>query len=311
MSFEAIYIEPEHRKAETEQVVGVFIPGIDANIRNTGNRIQEMANQTGIPFLMTDVLPQGKGTIEEMGGMTVRDANQPSGDVYRDVSRSRLDFVRTQLEAEAGEHESVLLMGDSLGVPVAQGMQLHAEEDERFDALLLRDGWNLGTSDNLTRGYLRYGLYQARNIAHDLAKKVHGNGLQMPDHGFETHEDWQRDYGIVGMVKDVGDLMRSFETRNNTLQLARVAGETGSFVLKVVMLGDGLSGNTAQSVRFREGVYDAYFEGAQNSDQAWTNDRYPYFVEAGIDPGWHSDLLDPIRGAEDVADTLKMLYPRV
>jgi hypothetical protein len=298
VSFEAQLIPAKKLSPEYGEAVGVFIPGIDANIQNTGNRIQEMADDVGMHFLMTDVLPQGKPTVDEMDGMTTREVNQPSGEVFQTASRRRVDFVRDSLRRAGLHQDNILLMGDSLGVPLAQGMQLHADETDRFDTVLLRDGWNLGRSESAGLGRLKYVDYQLGNIVRDLGRKITGKGLVVPDRGWEKQEDWPREYGMVGMVKDVTDLMRSFETRRNAVELAGRAAIEG-FGFNVVCLQSGLSGTHHEQDAFLAEVQSAY---EQKSRKASPNTLLARRV-----PGWHSDLLDPARGADDVRNTLDLL----
>jgi hypothetical protein len=298
MSFESVYIAPEQADPDKAGVVGVYVPGIDSGINNTGNRVQEMVDRLGMPFLLTDVMPQGKPTVEEMGRMPTREVNQPAGEVYREVSRKRLDFIYDRLVAKGHGEDAVVLKGDSLGVPIAQGMQLHADETDRFDAVLLRDGWNLGRSESAGRGQLRYVDYQLGNIVRDLSRKVRGKGLVVPDRGWEDKEDWPRKYGIVGMAKDATDLMRSFETRRNAVELAGRAAIEG-FGLNLVCLQRGLSGTPHEQDAFLAEVQTAY---EQNHRKA-----SPNTLRTGRVAGWHSDLLDPARGADDVRNTLNLI----
>jgi hypothetical protein len=298
MSFESLYIGPEKADPSKAGVVGVYVPGIDSGINNTGNRVQEMVNKLGMPFLLTDVMPQGNPTVDEMDGMTTRQVNQPSGDVYREASRKRLDFIHDRLSAKGHGKDLVVLKGDSLGVPIAQGMQLHADETDRFSAVLLRDGWNLGRSESAGHGQLKYIDYQLENIARDLFRKVRGKGLVVPNHGWENEEDWPREYGIAGMAKDATDLMRSFETRRNAVELAGHAAVDG-FGLNVVCLKSGLSGTPHEQDTFLTEVQSAYEQNRRKAS--------PNTLHTGRFPGWHSDLLDPIRGKTDVENTLDLI----
>jgi hypothetical protein len=298
MSFESHLIKPHVPNSDYTGAVGVYVPGIDANIRNTGNRIQEMVNQLGMPFLMTDVLPQGKPIVDEMDNIETRQANNPKGQIFRDMSLLRAEFVVDRLQEAGHRNDTVVAMGDSLGVPIVQGMQLYADDMDRFGAVLLRDGWNLSPTESATLGRLKYFTYQASNIARDSLRKVIGKGLHVPDHGWEHEEDWSREYGLLGMVRDTTDLMRSSETRRNAVRLAAQSAIEG-FGLNIICFEKGLSGTNRKQNNFLYDVLGAYNENYEEGER--------YTLHAAQVPGWHSDLLDPTRAAQDVADTLKLL----
>lgn len=287
MSFEATLIRPERENPDQQDVVGVYVMPINADLKNTGNRIQEMTNQLGIPFVLTDLLQQDQA---EVFGLPNRSANQPFGDVFGRMSKLRADFVESFLDEQKQDQPIRLVMTDSLGVPATLGIQLHAAyPEQRFDAMLLRDGWNLGKSESAKLGYLRYGSYQVANAVRDIGKKLAGKGLSVPEHGWEDAQIPESEVGFLGKVANAADLMRSHETRTNTGILAIL----GNTAMNVVCFKPGLSGGRRAT---REFVHELEFM-ARNSGK----------LRAEIVAGWHSDLLDPTRGAKDVENTLDLL----
>jgi hypothetical protein len=103
---------------------------------------------------------------------------------------------------------------------------------------------------------------------------------------------------MVGMVKDVTDLMRSFETRRNAVELAGRAAIEG-FGLNLVCLQSGLSGTVHEQ--------DAFLSEVQATYEQKRRKASPNTLRTERVAGWHSDLLDPARGADDVRNTLDLL----
>lgn len=287
MSFETTVIRPAQENPDRQDVVAVYVPGIDANLNNTGDRVQEMTNQLGIPFVLTDLLQQRQA---EVFGMTNREAHQPKGEVFETMSRRYADHIAEVLDANNLDQTVRLVMADSLGVPAAQGIQLHADPDQKFNAMLLRDGWNLGPSERAGMGYVRYGSYQVANIVRDLGNKIVGKSRPaIPEYGWSDVEIAKSETGLVDKVKNATDLMRSHETRDNALRLAALGGQA----IYAVCLYPGLSGSYSAAEKFINDLHTASGENPQ--------------VQGRIVAGWHSDLLDPFRGAQDVENTLNLL----
>lgn len=289
--FEAHYLEPQTPFSQSD-ILGVYALPIAANMQNSGDRLQAMVNRTGIPFIVSDLLAQNRRTIFDMAA---KDANQPTGDVYRDMSQRRLDFV----EEKSEEYQPRILLGmaDSLGVPAIQGMQLHREDRQGFNALLLRDGWNLGRSSGKATGMARYLGYQIRDMIH---QKRDGVKFDIPKAGWEdTRPSQKPEVGGLGAIRNVADLMRGPHNRRNAVILAGECATQG-VALNIVLFENGLSGTIPQQEAFIKDLRAAHNQ-AHEEHGAYGRLRHE------IVPGWHSDLLDPARGAQDVRDTINLM----
>ena len=294
-TFEYHVIEPQG----TEQVsdtLGLYAMPIAATIQNSGDRLQAMANEVGIPFIATDLLLQKKKVILDMAA---KDANRPSGDVYHAMSRYRNDFFNDVSEQFAPRVK--LGMADSLGVSAVQGMQLHgAEEDPTFTHVLLRDGWNLSRPAGTLRGVGRYLGYQAADFAHQTKVKMQGDGLTVPEAGWgDVESRYPDETSFAQKVLNVADLMRGPENRRNAVQLAEQAVFAGTS-LNIVGFRHGLSGDLTE---LRDFIDDIKNE-AERAQQLVTN--LDGEVKVQVEEGWHSDLLDPMRGARHVAWALNL-----
>ncbi|MDB5170188.1 MAG: hypothetical protein JWN82_584 [Candidatus Saccharibacteria bacterium] len=270
--------------------IGFYAMPVLANLNNTGDRIQTMVDQLGIPFVMSDLYAQRKRTVF---GYTAKTANQVTGDIYRDMSLRRLDFVHEKLAAYNAS--TVVAMGDSLGVSAVQGMQLHGEFDQRFDALLLRDGWNLKPQIGKVRGLGRYAVYQIKDAlfsSGDRTVHEYGYGEQDLEEADET--------STIKKLVNVADTMRGPENRQNATTLAGRAAASGEAALNIVCLRQGLSGNQEDMQEFVWDLRKAYLH---SSHMLPGHSKF----RAEVVDGWHSDLLDPTRGARDVRNTLGLL----
>lgn len=59
--YKAVILEPRSDVAPVHpDAVGFYAMPVMANLQNTGDRIQTMVDQLGIPFVMADLLAQGK-----------------------------------------------------------------------------------------------------------------------------------------------------------------------------------------------------------------------------------------------------------
>ncbi len=293
--YTAITLEPT---AGTDPVrpdtVGFYAMPVLADLNNTGDRIQTMVDHLGMPFVMSDLFAQKKRTVF---GYKAKDANQVHGDMYREMSLRRLDFVHEQLDRLG--MDTTLAMGDSLGVPAVQGMQLFGERERQFDAVLLRDGWNLKPEAGKVRGLGRYAFYQAKDALFSSGDR------HVEEYGYSNRDiDEENETSVPEKLANVADTMRGPENRQNAIVLAgRVANE-GAGVLTIVCLRNGLSGSETDIDRFLQDLRTAH----NNTCRELRHDqRNRTALHTVLEDGWHSDLLDPARGAQHVRDTLGML----
>ena len=293
--YTAVTLEPTTPvEAVRPDTVGFYAMPVLADLNNTGNRIQTMVDHLGIPFVMSDLFAQKKRTVF---GYEAKHANQVHGDIYREMSLRRLDFVHEQLSRLG--MDTALAMGDSLGVPAVQGMQLFAEPERRFNALLLRDGWNLKPEVGKVRGVARYAIYQGKDAAFSSGER------EVTDYGFEQRDlDEEDETSLPKKLANVADTMRGPENRKNALALAGRAATEGAGVLNIVCLNQGLSGSEADVKLFIGDLHTAYNNA--NREQP-LEQRGHIRMRAWRRDGWHSDLMDPALGAADVRDTLSLL----
>jgi hypothetical protein len=267
---------------------------INSGVHNTGDRIQTMVDKIGVPFYISDLLMQNRKVIFDMAA---RDANQPSEPRFAAMSQHRRDFFHHLLNKDGLQDHTTIGMGDSLGVPVIQGMQLYSGPKSRFDALLLRDGWNLGPSQSKLRGFAKYISYTIRD---EVQKRVNHTSFEENVYGY-SQTPYDNETNLFQKMNNVADLMRSFRVRQDATELAGNATSLG-YVLNAVLLRQGLSGSEAEQENFVNILLSS------NQD-ALADGELPA-VRAEIVDGWHSDLLDPIRGAKDVTNTLDLLTPQ-
>jgi hypothetical protein len=253
-----------------------------------------MVNELGFPFVVSDLALQSKRVILDMAA---RDANAPIGDTYQTVSRHRTDFFQ-EAASKYPKVTTHIGMGDSLGVPIVQGMELYGTdcaEDSVFQALLLRDGWNLKGKTPLSTGILRYASYMIRDT---IQGRIHNQSFDIVDHQWgETTPATLDETSLAQKMINVSDLMRGAENRDNAMRLAQHAA-LSSIAMNVVVFDKGLCGNRAEQRGFISEITNAYTEAAPDDKQMF---------RGAIVGGWHSDLLDPIRGACDVLQTLELL----
>lgn len=285
MSFSETIIEPKNLEHQDTLVMYPF--PIFGNIQNTGSRLQATAELAGMPIVASDLYLQNKKTIFDMAA---RDANQPTGDAYETMSMRRADFY-TEIADRLGATVRIG-MGDSLAVSAIQGMQLYADHDP-FHGLLLRDGWNLDAHTTVFRGIARYARYQVRDTLHQRRDKVK---FDIPTTDYEQVPAEESETGAVAKLRNVADMMRGPHNRDNAMHLAR---ET-SVAMNVVTLTNGLS--SAFPSELRTFIAELKIERAS---------RHPFRLVKGLKakqyPGWHSDLLNPIRGALDLQNTLNLV----
>lgn len=282
MSFEAHILEPNHN-ASRDDIVGVYALPFAATMQNSGDRLQAMVDAAGFPFIVSDLNLQHQ---REIFGMPARVANQPAGEIYRSMSLHRVDFVAKEAERYPGS--KLLGMSDSLAVPTVQGMALHG--DSPFDALLLRDGWNLDPQKRtIVRGMIRYVGYTLRDKTQEM--KRHKPPSIPYSHWSESTPTVVDETSLLEKMRNVADLMGSQETNNNAIKLAKHLGNTG-VAMNVIVFANGLCGTAEQ-----QQVFVNTLNRASNSPA----------VKAAIADGWHSDLLDPIRAANDVDATIRLL----
>ncbi len=278
MSFEAHILEPKTQVTRSD-VIGLYALPFAANMQNSGDRLQTMVDEAGFPFIVSDLNLQHQ---KEIFGMPARTANQPSGEVYRAMSLRRAEFVAK--EAERYDGALLLGMGDSLAVPAVQGIALHATES--FDAVLLRDGWDLADTKSIVGGMMRYVGYTLKDKRQEMKRHKPSS---------VTYDEWSKsqptivdETNILEKMRNVADLMSGTENRDNAIRLAKKAAEVG-MAMHVVLLANGLCGTEEQQHRF---VNELNEIAPSNTLKTTIND------------GWHSDLLDPVRASRDIAATL-------
>jgi hypothetical protein len=214
------------------------------------------------------------------------------------MSLRRVDFVADTIEKHGLSDHAALGMGDSLGVAAIQGMQCYGEKFGRpFEAILLRDGWNLRASESKPRGI---GYYLSYLVKDEIHKKRDHVSIDVHDYGFSGKEYAIEDEtNPLQKMWNVADMMRSHINVLNAHRLARLAALSG-WAMNVVCLRQGLSGSDREQVDFLKSLDTAYNEVRPLNSDIHT-------LRTTISDGWHSDLLDPIRGASDVEDTMKLL----
>lgn len=274
-------------------VVGFYAMPIMSNLNNTGDRIQTMVDQLGIPFVMADLFAQRKRTVF---GYKPREANQINGDMYRDMSQRRIEFVDEQLEKFGADKR--IAMGDSLGVAAVQGMQIYADSEQRFDALLLRDGWNLKAPVSTIRGLGRYAAYQINDARWSSGEPV------IHDYGYSKAElPEKNETNILQKLWNVADVMRGPENYRNALRIAIMASDPEHAAAHFVCLSNGLSGDDLDIIKFQHELDSAYRTNRHSIRKIGVDTKFITTRRAG----WHSQLMDPAKGAADVRTTLEML----
>lgn len=285
-----------------EDTMGLYPLPMFADIKNTGDRLQETVDQVGFPILASDLFLQKKKTIFDM---KARIANSPKGPMYEAMSYRRSEYFNDIADTHGATQR--IGIGDSLGVPAIQGMQLYGETDSTFDAILLRDGWNLEAaidkSTSTLRGIGRYALYQVKDA---LYSKKHPNRFIVPDHGFSKYDTNDlNETNLVQKLLNVADMMRGSENVVNTTKLTEFVALRG-LALNIVCLRNGLSG--------RENLQNVFLDSLDTflGIHMITTHRSLEQVEtlpysSKIVDGWHSDLLDPTRAANDIQETLALL----
>jgi hypothetical protein len=156
MNFEAFLVEPQEVK--TQGLAAFYSMPFGATMANTGDRLSAAANKAGIPILAADMFAQ---RLKKIDGLESRIANDPEEHVVLDeINCERLLSYRAWRAKHDLVNHSVIGIGDSLGASAIQGMALKSIEyhGKDFDALLLRDDWNLNPSGVLS-GMLRYFTY--------------------------------------------------------------------------------------------------------------------------------------------------------
>ena len=266
-----------------DNVVGFYALPFAATMQNSGDRLQAMVDEAGFPFIVSDLNLQHQ---KEIFGMPARAANQSTGEVYRSMSLRRADFVLAEAERYPGA--TLLGMGDSLAVPAVQGIALHA--DHSFDAVLLRDGWDLDPNEKgIVRGMMRYVGYTLRDKKQEL--KRHKPESITYDHWSKSEPTIVDETNIIEKMRNVADLMSGADNRDNAIRLANKIGDT-ILALNVVLFANGLCGTQEQQEEFVDILNNRY-----------TSDRF----KAEIVDGWHSDLLDPVRAGNDIRATIALL----
>ena len=268
-------------------MLGLYPYPIAGNIANTGDRLQRMVDITGFPVVASDLLLQRKKTIFDM---KARQANQPCGDVYRDMSLRRGEFF-AKIADSLGATVRVG-MGDSLGVSAIQGMQLHKAMRPPFDAILLRDGWNLNRPISPIFGIARYIGYQARDF---IQQRVQPPNFDIPETPYKHISLEPSEVNPIKAMYNVSDLMKGTDNRDNAVDLAGFP----RLAMNVVCFDRGLSGSKKNQETFIDELIGA------RQQRTLAGDQNKLIAE--IQPGWHHHLLDPIRGAADVERTLDLL----
>ncbi len=290
MNYEYFVVEPKETKLP--HIVGLYPFPIAGTIKNTGSRLQHMVDELGFPFVATDLLQQDKKLVL---GRDPKQMHDPSGEEFIEMSKYRATFFGRIFADKFSKATIRVAMADSLAVPAVQGMKLHAEDHTIFDALLLRDGWNLKPPSGPLAGLGRYALYQARDKADETANK---RKLTIPQTDYDLVTTQPREVGMLRTLYNVSGMMLSAENRKNAILLAGLP----RLAIHTVLLSHGLSGNSAQQTAFVNDLSAAR--------SAATASGQPSMLRAEIQYGWHSHLMDPIRGARDVKNTLQLLDSR-
>jgi hypothetical protein len=295
-SYDALLLEPTN--GVTSDNVGLYAMPIAANYRNTGDRMQTMVDKVGFPVFISDLFAQNRQKIFDM---SAKQWNSSAENQFRSASMRRSEFFSQQLEKHGLSNSTKLLgMGDSLGVPAIQGMQLyHENEDPLFDALLLRDGWNLAKHESIRRGFARYIGYTLKDEVHKRRDQV---TFDIHDHGFDA-EDYDRpdETNLLQKLSNVADMMSSSRNVYDALKLSRRAPMKG-FGMYVVLLTNGLSGSQTAQEEFVKKLYSSYALGVAQAGKQMASHGIRYEVD--IDDGWHSDLMDPDRAASEILSLL-------
>ena len=289
------FIVPSEKNSQPN-VVGVYALPINADPSNTGDRLVALATAVGFPIIAIDYANQGRKTS---CGMPTKEANAPRGAVFKAMSELRTDFTNERLVKFSGR--LVIGIGDSLGVPTIQGVALDCNSP--FDALVLRDGWNLGDPMSTVGEIAHYANYRV----HDAMRNRRRPPFTIKPTDFSRQpQAWSNETNLAAKLWNVADLMRGSAPRDAAGALAmghEVNGPNGPKVEKIpamhiVTFGNGLSGSAVLGERFGDSLVRAR--------KSSMPDGPP--VIATFEPNaWHSDLLDPNRAARHVNALLRAM----
>ncbi len=282
---EFVHIEPNNSihdgVAVRDDVVGLFPYPFNGNIANTGDRLQEIVNRTGIVLVVGEILLQDTKTLH---GMPAEDALR-RGSHFRSTCRWQAERVLREVERYSSA--KVIGIGHSLGSVAVSGMQRYGETPP-FDCVELADGFNLRQNGRYAvAGFL---AYQARDKAQQLAHRMLGEDTTQSDS--LPKNDWSiytqpQVKGVFDKIRDLADIMISDEGRDGAETLAA----NTSLPMHVIGYSKGLSGSAEQLARFLDGLVDLRQAAALGTGRSASKPPAP--LETVIMKGWHSALLNP------------------
>lgn len=267
-------------------MVGLFPYPFNGYAKNTGPRLQEIVNRSGLTIVAGEFFGQDD---DNLFGVPVREALQ-YGQPYADTSKKQAEGVLKVLE-KYGPVKRIGI-GHSLGSVAVSGMQLHGEEPP-FDCIELADGFNLRDEGQPSvAGFLGYNaLDVGQQLVHRLCGIDTTGGTNLPAYDWSGSAKPQvKSY--FEKIRDLKDLMRSSVGYTSAIDLA------GKVELPLHMIGytRGLSGSRRELLDFMDAQKITRAIAARISSRK----SAPAPLETTIRKGWHSALLNP-----NIAETLR------
>jgi hypothetical protein len=271
--------------------VGVYAHMINGNLRNSGDRLQEIANQVGFTILAADLLEQNSKRIFDL---KARDALRP-GPNFIDTAKRQAEHLLPHVN----NYDKRIGMGHSLGVVIVAGMQRYGEI-KPFNCVELVDGFNLKAPQSTFRGYAWYLSYLLSDERHKLS--LAGSDTQkekLPAYNWSPQiaEDNDTTSAITKM-RNFSELMRGTESRDGTLALAADV----TLPLHITGFKNGMSGTTRELRDFQAVALDHRFDIFETLDPKIRPKRTAPF-QFSIVEGWHSDLTVASKVAHNLQQT--------
>ena len=266
--------------------VGLYPLMFTGTIENSADRMQVVADQVGIPLLITDSLEQKRRMIFDM---KARDAHRP-GPNFADASKRRVEEMLPKLDG----FKNRVGIGHSLGSVVITGMQRYGEA-KPFSIVELCDGFNVSRL-----GYIGFSLYQARDAVRARIMNHRQSVPPIRRHDWSEYHDGHNETSILRKMYNLGELMGGAESEAGALALAGDA----DLPLHVIGLTHGLSGSHRRHLMpFKAEIENARARAVQQSNP----DKPPVPFVFTVEDLWHSDILKPSVIAPNLARTLAML----
>ncbi len=284
---------------------GLYPYTFNANPSNSAERLQALADMAGFTIYAADFMGQQDGSVM---GVPAREALQP-GD----------DFAMTCHRQATALHDTVFVsyqhrigIGDALGVTAITGThRFRLGVPSLYDAVQLRDGFNLRRAQKVrSMAYASFLGYQIADVVHGrLAKDVDDRATktnQLMRGTSQLSPPNPDNPSVLANMRNLGALMQSDESIKGSRALARDT----SMPLHVVGLRHGLSGTEPEVHHFFDLLEKVRHDAIHHVDyKRKSPDVYPVAAPllATYEPGWHADILDPVRGARHLRATRALL----